>query len=66
MMWPSPPSAAIAEIDLVVTDMQMHGATDGASLARHIRGAFPASRAMHGRRRQPTPQSFESPTVLTP
>jgi CheY-like chemotaxis protein len=31
-----------AEIDLVVTDMQMPGATDGASLARHIRSAFPA------------------------
>lgn len=34
--------SSLAEIDLVVTDMQMPGATDGARLARHIRSAFPA------------------------
>jgi CheY-like chemotaxis protein len=34
--------SSLAEIDLVVTDMQMPGATDGASLARHIRSVFPA------------------------
>jgi two-component system, response regulator PdtaR len=34
--------SSLAEVDLVVTDMQMPGATDGASLARYIRSAFPA------------------------